>query len=407
MQVEKPERGPLTGIRVVDLTQMLAGPYATMLLADLGADVLKVERPGGEFIRLAGPNIGDERTDGGYFQSVNRNKRGICVDLKTADGRAVLRRLVGGSDVLVENFRIGVMDKLGIGYEQLKMSNPRLVYACIRGFGDPRTGRSPYAHWPAYDVVAQAMGGVMEVTGEPDGQPTKVGPGLGDIFPAALLATGTLAGVISARQTGRGCFVDVAMYDAMLSLCERLVYQYSITHEVPSRRGNSHPFFEPFGVFEAGDGWVAIAAPDEGYWRLLAQSMDQPELLASSDFATSERRVENRVKIRGIVTEWTRARTVAEISRRLGGVVPFGPVQNIAQIFADSHVAARHMIWPLPHPISGQEMHVAGNPIKMAEFPERGPYPAPVFSQHTDDILLEFGYAAEEITALRAAGAIG
>jgi crotonobetainyl-CoA:carnitine CoA-transferase CaiB-like acyl-CoA transferase len=395
------DRGPLHGVRIVDLTQMLAGPYATMLLADLGADVVKIEPLKGEFIRFAGPNVTGQVADGGYFQSVNRNKRSVCLDLKSPDGIKVLRELVRRSDVVVENFRVGVMDKLGIGYEQLKIDNPRLVYACIRGFGDPRTGVSPYVDWPAYDVVAQAMGGLMEVTGEPDGQPMKTGPGLGDIFPASLLTTGILAALVSARQTNQGRFVDVAMYDAMLSLCERLVYQHSIRGDSPSRQGNSHPFFEPFGTYQASDGWVAIAAPDEQYWRPLARVMQRSDLLTDPEFASSEDRSRNRTKVREIVGAWTQRHTTAEIAQLLGGVVPFGPVQNIAQIFDDPHVHARDMIWPLRHPANGQTVHVAGNPIKVAEFPPQAAVSAPTLGQHTTAVLTELGYPSEEIECLR------
>src|SRR5437764_3932873 len=233
-----PER-PLHGLRVVDLTRMLAGPYCTMLLADLGADVVKVEPPGGDGTRSTGPFAEDDelRAYGGYFQSVNRNKRSIAVDLKQEAGREVVARLAAAADVLVENFRPGVMERLGLGYESLAEANPRLVYAAVRGFGDPRTGDSPYRDWPAFDVTAQAFGGFMGITGPMPGQPQKAGPGIGDIFPATLAAPGVLAAVHHRRETGRGQFVDVAMYDGVLALCERIVYQHSYAGAVPSQQG--------------------------------------------------------------------------------------------------------------------------------------------------------------------------
>ena len=204
-------RGALAGLRVVDLTQMLAGPFCTMLLADQGAEVIKVEPPGGDMTRRAAPYFADDeaRHFGGYYQSINRNKKSISIDLKTADGKAIVRRLVKEADVLVENFRAGTMERLGLSYESLAELNPRLVYATVRGFGDPRTGASPYADWPAFDVVAQAMGGIMGITGPDREHPLKVGPGVGDIVPAMLLAVGVLAAVRHAERTGEGQFVDV------------------------------------------------------------------------------------------------------------------------------------------------------------------------------------------------------
>src|SRR5215471_2217611 len=221
--------GPLEGLRVVDLSLMLAGPYASMLLADLGADVVKVEPPRGDSTRATGPfRPGDgPEALGGYFQSVNRGKRSVVLDLKNPADRGRFVALVRVADVLVENYSAGVMDRLGLGYERLAAENPRLVYGAIRGFGDPRSGASPYQDWPAFDVVAQAMGGFLSITGTAEGTPVKAGPGIGDLFPAVLLALGVTSAVYQARHTGRGQFVDVAMYDAVLSLCERMVYQYS------------------------------------------------------------------------------------------------------------------------------------------------------------------------------------
>jgi crotonobetainyl-CoA:carnitine CoA-transferase CaiB-like acyl-CoA transferase len=397
---------PLAGLRVIDLTHMLAGPYATMLLADMGADVVKVESLDGEFIRHAGPNITDQDSYGGYFQSVNRNKRSLALDLKTDDGREIFLKLVEHSDALVENFRTGVMEKLGFGYEQLRTVNSRLVYGCIRGFGDPRTGESPYVDWPAYDVIAQAMGGVMEVTGLPDGEPMKTGPGIGDIFPASLLATGLLAALYAARITGKGRFVDVAMYDAMLSLSERIVYQHSFSGSVPTRQGNSHPFFEPFGVFPALDGWVTIAAPSDVYWRILLTRMDRADLIQDPRFEKDAARNAHRDEVRMVVAEWTSARTTAEIRAALGGHVPFGPVQNIEAILADPHVAARHMIATVAHPPSGREVRIAGQPVKFAGLPDRPPRPAPTLGQDTELILGGLGYEPDVVEILRKKGVL-
>ncbi|MFF0450638.1 CoA transferase, partial [Streptomyces sp. NPDC004609] len=227
--------GPLTGLTVLDLSRMLAGPFCTMVLADLGATVLKVEPPFGDMTRNQGPYAdGDElKAYGGYFQSVNRNKQGLVVDLTKPGGPDVIRTLAARADILVENFRPGVMERYGLGYEQLAEINPRLVYTAVRGFGDPRTGVSPIQDWPSYDIVSQAMGGLLGITGPVGGPPVKTGPGLGDTIPGLFAAVGALAALREREVTGRGRFVDVGMYDAVVAACERIVYQYSYNGVVP------------------------------------------------------------------------------------------------------------------------------------------------------------------------------
>ena len=311
--------GPLAGLRVVDLTQVLSGPFCTMLLADLGADVVKVEPPTGDVARLWGPHLapaddaGEPATDsyGGYFASVNRNKRGICLDLTTDDGRGALLDLLVGADVLVENFRVGVMDRFGLSYELLHARFPKLVYACIRGFGDPRTGASPYADWPAFDIIAQAMGGIMGVTGSDADHPVKVGPGVGDIFPAALAAVGLLAAVRHAEATGSGQLVDVAMYDSVLALTERIVYQHSITGSSPGPQGNTHPLLCPYGVVRTNDGFVTVATPSDHQWRRLAAILGRPELGTDARFATNAARLAHSAEVYDAVEEWSRRRSTA------------------------------------------------------------------------------------------------
>ena len=244
--------GPLQGLRILDLTHALAGPFCTQVLADLGADVVKLEPPQtGDMARLSGPfhPSDEERMDSGYFHSINRNKRSIVLDLKNEQGREILKALLPSFDVLVENFRAGVMDSLGLSYETLARKCPKLVYAAIRGFGDPRGGISPYVDWPAYDVVAQAMGGIIGITGTDAEHPTKVGSGVGDTIPALYLAIGILAAVLHAREKGHGQFVDVAMVDAVLGACERIVHQRSFGKVNAVPEGNHHPFITPFGIF--------------------------------------------------------------------------------------------------------------------------------------------------------------
>lgn len=388
-----PLPGALAGLKVIDLTVMLAGPFCTMLLADQGADVIKVEPPEGDNTRRFGPYMADDeqRIFGGYFQSVNRNKRSIALDLKSAGGRATFERLVAGADVVVENFRAGVMDRLGLSYEHLRAINPRLVYACLRGFGDPRTGAGPYVDWPAYDVVAQAMGGVMGITGPTPDQPLKVGPGIGDTVPATMLAFGILAAARHADRTGEGQFVDIAMYDSILALCERIAFQHSYTGVVPHPEGNGHPLLCPFGLFRAADGWVAIACPQDRFWRDLCAAMGRPELGQDPRYALNNDRVAHKADVIAAVTAWTETLTKAQVSAALGGEVPFGPVNDAADIFADPHVAAREMLQPVEHPGSTHTAIIAGVPLRMTRTQGRVRSRAPLLDEHADAIRAEFG----------------
>jgi crotonobetainyl-CoA:carnitine CoA-transferase CaiB-like acyl-CoA transferase len=395
--------GPLEGVRVLDLTQALAGPYCTMLLADLGADVVKIEPKRGDVTRYVGPFLeGDPlKAFGGYFQSVNRNKRSVGVDLKRTEGRDLVHRMVGSAAVLVENFRPGVMDRLGLAYEELRSRNPALVYASIRGFGDPRTGSSPYGDWPAFDVTAQAAGGFMGITGPAADEPQKSGPGVGDIFPATLCALGIVAALRHAERTGEGQFVDVAMYDGVLALCERIVYQYSYLGDVPGPQGNTHPLLCPFDVFPAADGHVTIAAPTDNHWQRLCEILDLPELATDDRYRTNNDRVANGDEVREIVTTWTSVRSRAEIVAALGGEVPVAPVNNVEDIFGDPHAKIREMLVEVEQPGSDRTVVIAGSPIKLTETPSRVHRRAPLLGEHTNDVLAEYGLAPEEIAGLR------
>lgn len=381
--------GPLSGVTVVDMTRALAGPYCTMLLADLGADVIKIEPPAGDHTRELGPYVpeDDTRLWGGYFQSVNRNKRSIVADLRSSDGQATVRKLAARADALVENFRAGVMDAMGLSYEELSAANPKLVYGALRGFGDPRTGASPYVDRPAFDVVAQAMGGIMGITGDP-GKPTKIGPGVGDIFPAALTAVGVLSGIIEARSTGRGRFVDVSMYDAVVSMCERAIYQYSYLDVDAGGEGNDHPLLCPFGLYRAADGWVTIAAPRDHQWQKLAAAMGRAELGTDPKYATNAARVAAREDVRAVIEGWTRPRTRTEITDAIADRVPCGPVNTAASIYRDPHVHIRDMLVELEQPGAPRPVTVAGQPIKFTG--ERRPFRrAPLLGEHTAEVTAE------------------
>ncbi|MGH6970432.1 MAG: CaiB/BaiF CoA transferase family protein, partial [Caulobacteraceae bacterium] len=364
--------GPLAGLKVLDFTQALAGPFCTQNLADLGAEVVKVEGlDGGDLTRNSGPfhEADEAHRYSGYFQSVNRGKKSIAVDLKTPEGAALVRRLVPSFDVVVENFRAGVMERLGLSYESLAELNPRLVYAAIRGFGDPRTGASPYLDWPAYDVIAQAMGGMVGITGLADGTPVKVGPGVGDTIPALYAALGIVSAVLSARRTGRGQFLDVAMVDAVLAVCERIVHQQSFGHQSPRPEGNHHPFLLPFGLYPAADGFVALACPSEAFFRALCAGLGAPELTDDARFANAKARAAHREALIERLCGLTSRLTKAELKAKLGGVVPFGPVLRVEEIVRDPHFQARGMLAEIDCPGLPEPMRIAGQPIKFAETP--------------------------------------
>lgn len=395
--------GTLEGIRVIDLTQMLAGPFCTQMLADQGADVIKVEPPQGDSSRGLGPFRADDETRriGGYHASVNRNKKSIVIDLKAEEGRALLRRLVRNADVVVENYRARVMDRLGLSYEALREDNPALVYAAIRGFGDPRTGESPYVDWPAFDVVAQAMGGLMGITGPDATTPIKVGPGLGDIIPGAFAATGILAALLRAKMTGKGQFVDICMVDVVLSVCERIVHQNSYAGVVSGPEGNQHPILTPFGVFPAADGFVSIGAPTDEWWQKICRLIGRDDLLTDESLATNASRTKNRARVIGIVEDFTRTRTKKELLEIFGGKIPFGPVYDISDIAQDPHFAARNMIVETTDPTTAAPVRLAGVPIKFTETPGQVWSGPALPGQHTEEVLGAAGLGTDEIEDLR------
>ncbi len=396
--------GALSDIRIIDLTQMLAGPYGTMMLADHGAEVIKVEPPKtGDMTRPGGPfHEGDEqRTHGGYFQSVNRNKKSVVLDLKTEEGKAALKALVKDADAVTENFRVGVMDKLGLNYEVLKEINPKLVYGTLRGFGDPRTGKSPYAEWPAFDVVAQAMGGIMGITGPDPETPTKIGPGVGDIVPGMMLAFGVLMGIHHARRTGEGQFVDVSMVDSILAVCERMVYQHSIQDKVARPEGNGHPFICPFGMFPAKDGFVTIAAPSQDFFDILCDLLGAPHLKADERFSNPADRGRLKQDLIVELSAVTSSFTKKELQDRLGGKIPFGPVMQMDEVAADPHFAIREMVVPVEQPGCERETRIAGVPIKLTATPGGVRTRGPFLGEHTEDILRDVGVSEEQIELIR------
>ncbi len=401
-----PATGPLKDLTIIDCTMALAGPFGTALLADLGANVIKVEPPHGDMSRSSPPlppdyanaaQGGHAGVDyGGYFASINRNKRSIVLDLKNPDDKATLLGLVEQADALVENMRVGVMDRLGLGYEALKARNPRIVYGCIRGFGDPRTGASPYAEWPAYDIVAQSMGGLVGITGPADELGNPSGASVGDIYPGTLMALGVVSAIHHARATGEGQFVDIAMYDAMLALAETVVVNYGYNGTQLGPRGAHHPNLCPFGVFPTRDGAVAIAAPGANHWAALCRAMAREDLIDHDDTRNTFVRARHADFVLEVISAWTGPQTKAEVVATLGGHVPCGPVNRAGDIFADPHTTAREMITRFDLPGDNPEVAIVGTPFKFTDTKAGFYRRPPRLGEHGDEIRREFGLAAND-----------
>lgn len=398
--------GTLRGLLVLDLTQMLAGPFTTQMLADHGARVIKIEPPGGDPTRTFGPfHAADTlRSHGGYFQSINRNKESVVLDLKTATGQRDFLTLAATADVVVENFREGVMDRLGVGWATLSKANSRLIYASVRGFGDRHGGGgdSPYAQWPAFDVVAQAMGGLIGITGESIRSVMKVGPGVGDLMPGLLAAFGVLAAVIERERSGQGQYVDVGMVDTMLALCERVVHQYAYAGVVCEPEGRHHPMFAPFGLFPARDGVVSIGCVQQHQWETLCDLMERPDLRDTPDFCTPDQRSRNRAAVAAAVSVFTVQHTKSELIRRLGGKIPFGPVYDAADIFSDPHFMARDMLPAVAHAGVPKPLPIIGIPLKFSRTPGRIVRGGARLGEHTEGVLASLaGQNAANDAALR------
>ncbi len=402
-------RGALSGVRVLDVTQAYAGPFCAQLLADQGADVVKVESPEGDVNRTLGPRPADDATHAyaALFQHCNRNKRGIVIDLKSDAGRAAFLELVKTADVLVENFRFGVMERLGLGYETLSAVNPRLVYTSIRGYGDRAGGLSPWAAFPAVDMIAQAYGGVMSITGPDTATPTKIGGGWGDTVPGLWAAFATVTALLEARVSGRGQYVDIAMADTILAMCEGVstFYGYDAA-QVPGPTGNRLPDIVPFGTVRAKDGHVALAVPPGRNWAIFCEAIGRPDLIDHPDFATVPARVRNAARVYAEIEAFTTRHSREELMAIFGGKVPFSPIMDARDIHADAHFAVREMLVPVDHPGSTQAVRTIGTPVKLSRTPGGVRHRAPMLGEHTDAVLAEAGFAPEAIAALRQAGAV-
>lgn len=386
---------PLAGIRVIDLTHMLAGPYCTWLLGALGADVIKVEVPErGDFARSLAPYLEEQSI---YFLSLNRNKRSCTLNLKHPDGRAAFLRLIRGADVLVENNRPGVMTRLGLDYTELSRANGRLVYASVSGFG--QTG--PYREQPAFDAVIQAMAGTMSITGEENGGPVRVGASIGDLGAGLFAMIGILSALEQRHRTGRGTYVDIAMLDAQLALLENAVARFLNAGDRPRRIGSRHPLVTPFQAFPTRDEPIVVCVDTKEQWARLCVALGRPELLGDSRFANANERTRHHAVLEPLLTEVFRTRCRADwLAVLKEAAVPVGPINSIPEIVTDPQVAARGMIAR-----AGLGRFVA-QPIRMASnatWPER---PAPRLGEHTDEVLRGAGLTDADIERLRQAAAI-
>lgn len=393
--------GPLEGITVIDMTRVLAGPFCTMMLADMGAEVIKVERPEkGDDSRAFGPFVKGESA---YFMSVNRGKKSVTLDLKAPEGKALLIELVKTADVLVENFKPGVMKKLGLDYESLRAHNPRLIYAASTGFG--QTG--PYSARPAYDLVVQAMGGIMSITGPDADHPTKVGTSISDLSAGVFTCIGVLAALNHRHRTGEGQMVDVAMLDCMVALLENAVARYAVTGTSPTPIGNRHPSISPFSTVRTSDGMLAIACGNDALFGRFCDLIGRGDLPGDARFSTNRGRVDNWSELAPLLDEAMSRQPKAhwmEVFEK--AAIPCGPINDIAALASDPQVAARKMLVEVTHPVAGA-LTVPGVPIKLSGSEARVRGPAPVLGANNAEILGgRLGLSSDRLSELKDKGVI-
>ncbi len=392
---------PLDGIRVVDLTRALAGPYCTMMLADLGAEVIKVEAPGaGDESRSWGPPF--VNGESAYFMSINRNKKSLALDLKSPEGRRVLHRLAKDADVFVENFRPGTAARLGAGYATLKKLNPRLVYCSISGFG--QTG--PRRDMPGYDIIALALSGMMSITGEEGRPPVKMGVPVSDIGAGMFAAFAIAASLFKRFETGTGSYIDVSLLEGQLAWLTHQAGSYFATGEVPKRTGSAHSSIAPYQAFKASDSYFIVAVGNDAQWQAFCSSLSLPELLSDPRFATNSQRVTNRELLEAHLTGIFSKGTASHWIRLLNEAgVPSAPISSVDEALSDRQVASRRMLMEIEHPKSGRIKQL-GIPYRVRGYRFSIRLPPPLLGQHTDEVLRSIGYLAKERASLRAAGVV-
>jgi formyl-CoA transferase len=374
--------GPLADIRVLDLTRVLAGPYCTMYLGDLGAEVVKVEQPGvGDDTRGWGPPFAGGES--AYFLCVNRNKKSITIDLKSADGIALVRQLADRADVLIENFRPGAMDRLGLGEKDLRATNPRLIYASLSGFG----ADGPMADIPGYDLIVQAWGGLMSVTGTAESGPLKVGVAIIDLVAGLMLGKAIVAALYAREKIGVGQKIDTSLLEAEVAALINAGSNYLVSGKVPGRWGNAHPTIVPYQSFQTSDSFLVLGAASKGIWQRLCPALGRADLANDSRFAKNANRVENRDELVAILAEIFRTRTTAEWIAALNRAeVPCAPIQTIDQVFAAPQVQHRNMLVEIDHPTAGR-LKMAGIPVKFSATPASVRLPPPLLGEHSLDVL--------------------
>jgi len=391
---------PLQNIRVLDLSRVLAGPYCTMVLGDLRAEVIKVEPPDGDETRGWGPPFAGGES--AYYLCVNRNKRGMVVDLKTEAGRNILRELAMQSDVLVENFRPGTLKKFGLDFETLHEIHPRLVYCSISGFGQTGTLREK----SGYDFMIQAMGGIMSVTGEPEGEPMKVGVAAADLFAGQNAVISILSALQARMMTGEGQYIDIALFDSQLGWLANVASNFLISGRNPKRYGNAHANIVPYQSFQASDGWFVVAVGNDKQFEALCRLIEIPELSSNSKFAANSARVENREELISILKPIFMKKTVDEWLALIGGQFPCGPIHNLEQVFSMPHVKEREMLVEMEHPTIGA-LPLVGSPLKMGGTPVEYRLPPPLMGEHTKEILTSLlGFSNKKVAALTENGCI-
>jgi crotonobetainyl-CoA:carnitine CoA-transferase CaiB-like acyl-CoA transferase len=398
---KKPARAPLAGIRVIDLTRVLAGPFCAMNLGDMGAEVIKIEEPGkGDDTRGWPPFVGGEAT---YFLSVNRNKKSLTLNMKPAEGQAILHALIAKADVVLENFRPGTMERLGFGYGALVKTNPRLIYCSISGFGES----GPEAHRPGYDLIVQGESGVMDLTGFPDGPPVKVGNSIGDLVAGMAAAQGITLALLARERSGKGQKVEIGMLDVMASL---LTYQAGLYWNAggkPSRRGNQHPSIVPYEVFQAQDAYLTLGVANNSLWGKACRAIGREDLIHDPRFDTEANRVANRAVLVPLLNDTFGTHPAAHWLARLEEHgVPAGRINTVPEVCESPHLKARGMVVSLPHPKAGA-VTAMGVPIRLHATPGAATLPPPMLGEHTDEILTRLlRMPKKKIESLRAAGVI-
>ncbi len=399
-------KGALEGIRVIDLSRVLAAPTATMFLGDLGAEIIHIEPPHGDDSREFGPFIMQpDKNRSGYFISLNRNKKSMVLNLKLAEGKKILRELIRKSDVLVENFRPNTMKKLGFDWSKIQKLNPAIIYASISGFG--HDAPPEYAGRPAYDIVAQAYSGMMSITGPPEGPPCRAGSSIADIFAGHQAVIGILAALMYRERTGRGQHYDGSMVDGLFTVLESAVVRYTIDGKIPGPLGSAHPTISPFQAFQTRDHWIIVAIGNDSLWSKFCKIIEREDFLDDPRFQSNRDRTENIKALAGQIQKEMHQKTTAqwmEIFSQAG--LPHAPINNIRQICEDPVIRHRRMLVEVEQPTAGK-VKIAGSPIHLSETPGKVYAPAPLLGEHTEEILRDIlGYSREKIERLMAKGVL-